>query len=803
MKRFIQIILLAIPYMVSGQNILSGTVVDTYTKIPVEGADVIIQGTSVSTTTDNLGHFSLMTGIDDITDKTDFNLIAVNNHIYWSTNKKMDFYIVNILGSATGMEGKSLSGSGEIGMENCVNGIYLLTVTGSKNSKTYKIIKNNNRIYINNNNVINRGLQSLKSTLSSSDTIVISKNGFYIQKYAFKNDNVTYELLKSNYDDLEYLDNLISPYAYVKLQGLPLNPAFGEVKSVKVIYSITDDKIYFSNSAKYNIHYDFCTQVLGYSKGHETFNQEQYSKNVNRIYILASLNHFTASDIYTLEFFAGDELDCSDIKTVYDKVTATTFIGNKLRFYANSTTWATCENVRVISSDELYKGQNYQPLNPESNYGYLKKVDINDLSSTYLGRHDIVLLNGIPVDISVVAGIITTDFQTPLSHVNVLSHNRGTPNMALRDGWTNEKLNNLLGKLVYLKVTLDSFYIREATLSEAEFYWAQKEPQTPHILELDTTTSGLIELADANVNSVKLIGGKAANFAEMTKINVAAYGPLQLPEGYFAIPFHYYYRHMKKYGLDTFINNMLNDPLFQTNIDWRRHELGVLQDSIKNSPLDTALLRLVKEHVSTLSGFTRIRFRSSTNAEDIEGFNGAGLYDSYSGSLTDPERPIDKAIKKVWASLWNFGAFEERDYFKIDHKTIAMGILVHRSFPNEAANGVAITRNLYNPYLPGITINVQIGEISVVNPEEKYLPDQIIYYTYYEGIEYINHSNVPGMEGKTVMTDAELKVLKDYCIAIHYHYCMLNFECKPLDIEFKVDIVNGERIVYVKQARLY
>ena len=98
----------------------------------------------------------------------------------------------------------------------------------------------------------------------------------------------------------------------------------------------------------------------------------------------------------------------------------------------------------------------------------------------------------------------------------------------------------------------------------------------------------------------------------------------------------------------------------------------------------------------------------------------------------------------------------------------------------------------------------KIGEISIVKPEDNYLPDQILYYTFEENaFDYINHSNVPGMEGKTVMTEAELKVLKDYCMAIHYHYCRLNLECHPMDIEFKVDIIDGNRKIYVKQARLY
>lgn len=804
MKKYLHILFTFLLFFshADGQTIYSGKVIDVYTKNPVPAADIFVVGTNITFKTDNLGRFGYTSGVDDEDYKTEYEIKAFDNKIYWFSEKNIDLKIYTILGQETGFSGISLIGNGEFDFAEETPGIYFLSVVCNGKRETLKIVKNNNSLLIQDN--YKRRKKDTLIVTNSFDTLLISKEGYHFQKFAYQADDLSYEILKTGYNDIDYLDKITRPEAYIMLQGLPLNPTFGEVKSLKIVYSIPDEKIYYSNSKKYFIHYDFCSQVLGYNKGHASFNQEQYTKNDNRIYILASLNHFTSSGIYTLEFFSGDELNCDDIEKVFKKVAETFFKGDSLRFYANSSGWIECTNVPVISSEELYKGQNYQPLNPQTNFGYLKKVTIDELPGTYLGRHDIVLLNGIPVDIAVVAGIITTEFQTPLSHINVLSHNRGTPNMALRDGWTNPKLNDLLDKLVYLKVTLDSFYIREATLQEAQNYWAQKEPQTPRHLEMDTISSGLVNLTSAGINSVNLIGGKASNFAELTKVNVVNYGPLPLPEGYFAIPFYYYHHHIKKYGLDVFIDKMLKDTVFQKDITWRRKQLSILQDSIKNSPLDTNLFELVKERVSGLS-FTNIRFRSSTNAEDIEGFNGAGLYDSYTGTLTDPKKTIDRAIKKVWASLWNFGAFEERDYFKIDHKTVAMGVLVHRSYPAEAANGVVITKNLYNPRNSAITINVQIGEISVVSPEDNYLPDQILYYTYSNEniLEYINHSNVPGMEGKTVMTNEELKVLKDYCMAIHYHYCRLFFECKTLDIEFKVDLIGGQRKVYIKQARIY
>jgi pyruvate,water dikinase len=433
----------------------------------------------------------------------------------------------------------------------------------------------------------------------------------------------------------------------------------------------------------------------------------------------------------------------------------------------------------------------------------ISRFTTDDLKTEYAGRHDIVVLNGIPNDISVVAGIITTEFQTPLSHINVLSHNRGAPNMALRDGWTNPQLESLTGKLVYLKVTLDTFILHEASPHDAEAYWAEKEPSEITILRHDTLTKGLFDLAQANMESDTVVGGKAANFSELLKIKIFGYAPLPLPEGAFAIPFFYYWQHMHSHSLDVFVRQMLEESRFRTDFQYRKSQLARLQDSIRACPVDPGLLAMVNAKISDTGGFTNIRFRSSTNSEDIKGFNGAGLYDSYTGIPGDPEKTIERAIKKVWASLWNLPAFEEREYFKINQSSVAMAVLVHRSFPSEAANGVVITDNLYNRYNPGFTINAQIGEISITNPEGGFTPDQIIRYTFDDIIEYINHSNVPGMQGKTVLSDNEIKELSDYCLAIHNHYCGLNSECLPIDIEFKVDLINGVRKIYIKQARVY
>jgi phosphoenolpyruvate synthase/pyruvate phosphate dikinase len=322
-------------------------------------------------------------------------------------------------------------------------------------------------------------------------------------------------------------------------------------------------------------------------------------------------------------------------------------------------------------------------------------------------------------------------------------------------------------------------------------------------LRRDSTTAGLINLSQSGITSLPVIGGKAANFAELMKVRVNGTVPLPLPEGAFAIPFFYYLQHLKIHGLDVFIRQMLADSRFRSDFLYRKQQLERLQDSIINSSVSSSLLSLVYPKLAESPSLTQWRFRSSTNSEDIKGFNGAGLYDSFTGIPGDPQKTVERAIKRVWASLWNIGAFEEREYFRIDQNSVAMAVLVHRSFPAEEANGVVITKNLYNELNPGFTINAQQGEFSITNPEGGFLPDEMIWYSYGNVIEYISHSNLPGMEGKTVLSDAEIQQLALYCSAIQSHFCNVYAGCFPVDIEFKIQITDGVRKVYIKQARLY
>ncbi|NLL12613.1 MAG: hypothetical protein GX267_04345 [Fibrobacter sp.] len=613
-------------------------------------------------------------------------------------------------------------------------------------------------------------------------------------------------------DSLVYLHSIHCSEEFNALAGPPILQIHSNVNSVKVVYEIATAKLYFSSASAFYLHYDFCREILGYPKSHSAFNAEQYVNGPERLYYLASVNHYSSSGIYTLEFFSDDRVDAKGLQTVYSSVADSCFFGRDLKFLPTSTRLQQLSSevpgISVIDESTLYGSQNYQALNLQKAYGYLRKVNISDIGSTYLGRHDIIVVNGLPLDIPVIAGIITNVFQTPLSHINVLSHNRGTPNMALKTAWEDTLISRFVDKLVYLEVRADSFLLREASQAEADSFWSFKEPRETIVLECRDDSAGLFDMQDLSHESLNLVGAKAANFAELSKIKMGDES-MPVPDAAFAIPFYYYRKHLSENGIDTYIQSILSDSLFKTDYRRRMFLLEKLRDTIVNAPLDKQFLREVEDKIRTVGNYKRMRFRSSTNVEDIEGFNGAGLYESHTGIIDDSKKTVEKAIKKVFASLWTLRGFEERDYFKIDHNSAAMAILVHRSFPDEEANGVAITGNIYLPLLTAYTINVQIKDISVVSPPQGFIADQFLFHIASEdafedpSIEYISKSNINN--GEPVMTNEEIVLLAKWLLAINQHFYRIFQPPFPsqlfmMDVEFKLD---EERKLCIKQARPY
>ncbi|HTF81703.1 MAG TPA: PEP/pyruvate-binding domain-containing protein, partial [Cytophagales bacterium] len=584
-----------------------------------------------------------------------------------------------------------------------------------------------------------------------------------------------------------------------------------------VVYDLKNKEVYFINSFFFKFHYEFCLAQFQSYPGLPEFNAVEYSSDSNRLYGLANINYFESNKVYALEFFADDELPTPRLVEMFEAIKSRACFAKDFKLFMNSNamqkrkSMLTETKIPLLDPDAVFKAQTYQAMNKGIAYGYLKIIDSlgND---TKITPDDIIFTRGLPNELPLCRAIVTTSFQTPLCHINILSHNRGTPNAVWKHAFEDASIAKLKDKLVRLEVKDQMVLISEADLKTAAEAWKVTKDSKLISLKCDFTKKGLQDATKLRLTDIGWVGGKAANFGELARIRVWKQ-PLPLPEGAFAIPFYYYQEHIKRYGIDVLIDSMLSKP--PSEVALLERQLKAIRKRIKESKLNDTLLLMIQERMKAGGTWQHYRFRSSTNAEDVAGFNGAGLYSSKTGSLSDSSKPIEKAIKSVWASLWNIRAYQERDYFNIDQHQVFMGVLCHRSFGDESVNGVVVTRNLYRHNYPGLVINLQKGEHSVVLPEDSLGCEQLLITMPLGnddnlnkiGIDHIAFSGFSPQ--KSLLSKAELVQLVRYSRAIKSHFYLKKhtfynyskFEDFAMDIEFKLE--KKTRKLYIKQAREY
>ena len=636
-------------------------------------------------------------------------------------------------------------------------------------------------------------------------------------------DALPIECVLSDDDEVpNFLQTLGCDGDFQKMASLPLDTSIPGARSAKVVYDRFDNMLYVQNSSRYLIHHEFASANL--SGGERPFVADLAQFNAveyfspDRRFILAALTKYEGPGIFALEFSPYDTADSDMAATIFNAVQdATPFVD--ILFHPTSEQVAdnaAPANLPTITTGELFEGIDYQPLNLATSLGRLRFVDAADLENTYLDFREIVVLDEVPNDISVVLGIITEQFQTPLSHINVLSQNRGTPNMGLRGARTNAELLALDGKFVRLTVGAFEYSIEEVTQEEADAWFEDNRPDTVQVPDLDLSTNTLVDIQTAlNSETVNMrqrirekipsLGGKAAHYAELFAIDSVPVPPA------FVVPVFFYDQHMRTNDLYSVAETMLADARFETDAAFRDEALRDLRTRIKTAPVDPQLLVDIETKMVELN-LNRSRFRSSTNAEDLEGFTGAGLYTSKSGEIGNTEKSIEDAVRKVWASVWFLRAVDERRFRGIAHLDVGMALLAHRSFPDEYANGVALTANPFDPtgLEPAFYINVQRGEASVVKPEPGVTTDQILYQYERPGqpAVFLGRSNSDLLQGdESVLTNTELFTLGTALADIHRHFAEAYGQDASvfygMDVEFKYDILTpgGEPQLLVKQAR--
>ncbi len=561
--------------------------------------------------------------------------------------------------------------------------------------------------------------------------------------------------------------------------------------------------LYFVNTRTYAFHIDFIHRSYLSTQTIEQLNRNYTEPN--RRFLLGSVVGYPALGRYGVEFWEGDLLDRALIETAMRALQAA--FPKPLAFKPNSQAQqavaADIPGLATIDANAVYGSRSSLVLNAGSATGRLRILD-RVTPQTLLARSDIVILNEAPLQMSPVAGIVTTEFSTPLAHVNLLAKSWRVPNGFLREA--DKAFVAFDGKMVRLTARGNAIAIRLATAAEIKAAAKVRQAQAIRIAKADLAFRGFPALAEQRRGDSIRTGAKAANLGEVARRAALIKAPdFEVPPG-FSVPFAYYADFVRANGLDRKITALLAHPSLNGDPLWRKAALKDLREAFAAAPFDPALLAQLTQRRAAVIGAGGVFARSSTNSEDLQGFNGAGLYSSVPNVLTGED--LAKAIKTVWGSVWNETAFDARAAAGIDHRSVMASVLIQQGMNADAA-GVAITENPFDPLEAGaIFINAKRG-LGIRVVEGRRVAEQLIYRSDPEGIQVLTRSTddamltfdanggvkeLPVEPGRAVLTDAMTRRLARVSATIAEW-----FGGVPQDIEW---LAIGDTL-YIVQSRPY
>jgi rifampicin phosphotransferase len=562
------------------------------------------------------------------------------------------------------------------------------------------------------------------------------------------------------------------------------------------------NKVYFVNSKLYAFHKDFVNaEYLSLERG-KVFYENNYIKT-DRRFFLGTVAYQTSVDKFTFEFWEGDKLtkellaECNEVlsKSFF---TAIYFKPNSL---AQEEIAQALTDVKTITGSELAVSQTYQPLNLGSGVGQLRVIE-RLTPDTVIDRNQIVIFKEVPIQLTPLSGIILTEHASPLSHANLLAKSWGIPNARIANA--DQLFKQLEGKYVRLEVGENTYKLVPADVREVEArnreFIKRADLVTPRA---DLTYQKLTDLKDQRAAQVNRFGAKAANLGELVNANNPN---IVVPAG-FSIPFIHYKTHLVVNKLEARIQEAVEEDRFVHDPVYRKKRLVEIRGWIQAGKLEVGFKKMLEGKAFELGLLkTGLFIRSSTNAEDLPNFSGAGLYTTVPNVRTYEQ--LYEAVKTVWASVWNYEAYEARESYGMNHWGVYMSVLVQTGIDAESA-GVAITTDPFNKQNSGaVYINAKRG-LGIKVVEGKRVAEQVLYTPAANSIRVLTRSDEDTMlkfddkggvielrieERRAVLTDDMIRRLARTALQIKRL-----FDGRDQDIEWL--FVKGQ--LYIVQSRPY
>jgi len=625
---------------------------------------------------------------------------------------------------------------------------------------------------------------------------------------------------------------------------------FGQPRWTKFSIVLSEPfRVYYQDSQRYPFHYDFAVTRLDQFRGinHEAFNAVSLRRSGQQI-LLGTILFPPEIDRREIgiQFVGLDAYPPAEVAEWFKLVRSTIVAAPEAVLYiptleqqptAESARAFFASNGITVSSIDAWLETGNQVYSAGWAIGRLKFFAASEIRAAFndgrLRSEDILLTDGVPAEVPVIAGIITLAPATPNAHVAILARSYGIPFVYLSEPADRDRAQSLVGHEIVLRARdisgAESVKILdvEGTMP-AEMRTAMLNLKRPIGIEVTPkATYGAFSAPTTNLvpGDIRFFGGKAANYGLLRR-TVPANSPDAI-----AFSFDLWDAFMAQTlpggsTLRAEIDARLAGYSYPPHLPSLITNLAVVQDLIRQMARFTAPQQ--EAITNALVGFTntrRIRFRSSTNVEDAQNFIGAGLYDSYSGCLADDldgdttgpsicepdeedERGVFRAIQRVYASFYNENAFIERLRLGVDESQVGMAVLVHYSFPDEIemANGVAtveVTRLGTNLAL-NADLNTQLGANSVTNPDGTSQPEVITAYRGTSGSSSLSlerRSSLVPLGAYVMNWESDYRALMDLLHAVSVGYRQLYTNRTRFNLDFEYKKVQPDGHLELKQVR--
>jgi len=330
-------------------------------------------------------------------------------------------------------------------------------------------------------------------------------------------------------------------------------------------------------------------------------------------------------------------------------------------------------------------------------------------------------------------------------------------------------------------------------------------------------TQNVVWLNEVGISDIDKVGGKNASLGEM--IGALGAKGVCVPGGFAttASAFELFLSHS---NLKEKINDLLRN-LNTSNIEALTTTGAKIRQWVEESPFPEVLLLAIQDNYQTLvdklGSEATFAVRSSATAEDLPEASFAGQQETFLNVSGIDD--ILRAIKKVFASLYNDRAISYRVRQGFEHETVSLSAGIQQMVRSDiGASGVMFTLDTESGFkdVVFITAAYGLGETVVqgsVNPDEFYVHKPTLsagkhailsrklgskaikmIYAGTASSEPVEIVSVDEHDRRLFsLDDTQIQQLAHYAMTIEEHYG------RPMDIEWALDGNDGE--LYIVQAR--